>query len=98
MFEIVTGSDGEILISGRFDASQVDGAKGILDDLKDSAVVDCENLTYISSAGLNLLLGTEKRLRQAGHRLKLRNMNSHIKELFMYTGLDMVFDIEDLSE
>jgi len=93
MFEIKIGEEGEIMISGRFDASQVDRARGILNDLKDSTVVDFKDLTYISSGGLNLLLGTERRLREAGHRLRLRNMNSHIKELFMFTGLDMVFEI-----
>jgi anti-anti-sigma factor len=94
MFEIKTGKTGEILVSGRFDASQVDKAREVFDRLNDSAIVDFGDLTYISSGGLSVLLGTEKRLRQAGGRLRLRNMNSHIRELFKYAGLDMVFEIE----
>jgi len=94
MFEIKNVKEGEILISGRFDASQVDKAKQVFDGLTDSTVVDFRDLTYISSGGLSVLLGTEKRLRQTGRRLRLRNMNNHITELFKYAGLDMVFEIE----
>ena len=94
MFDIKTGAAGEILLSGRFDASQVDKAREVFDGLDDSAVVDFGDLTYISSGGLSVLLGTEKRLRQTGGRLTLRRMNSHIREVFKYAGLNMVFAIE----
>ena len=94
MFEIKTGKDGEILLSGRFDASQVDTAKEVFEVLEGTPVVDFGELTNISSGGLSVLLWTEKRLRQAGGRLKLRNMDGHIREIFKYAGLDMVFEIE----
>jgi anti-sigma B factor antagonist len=94
MFEIKIDKDGRIILSGRFDAAQVDKAREVFDSLNKSTVIDLAALAYISSGGLSVLLGTEKRLRQAGGRLKLRNMNSHIRELFKYAGLDMVFDIE----
>jgi anti-anti-sigma factor len=94
MFEVKKVKEGEILVSGRFDASQVDKAKEVFDGLTDSTVVDFKDLTYISSGGLSVLLGAEKRLRQMGHRLTLRSMNNHIREIFKYAGLDMVFEIE----
>ena len=94
MFEIRMASDGEISLSGRFDASQVEKARAVFDKVGTTCVVDFENLSYISSGGLSLLLGTEKRLREGGNRLRLKNMSSHIREVFQYAGLDMIFQIE----
>ena len=94
MIEIKTGKEGEILLAGRFDASQVDKAREVFDAIETTCVVDLENLSYISSGGLSVLLATEKRLREGGQRLRLRNMSSHILELFQYAGLDQIFLIE----
>jgi anti-anti-sigma factor len=94
MIEIKTGKEGEILLAGRFDASQVDKAREVFDAIETTCVVDLENLSYISSGGLSVLLATEKRLREGGQRLRLRNMSSHILELFQYAGLDQIFQIE----
>ena len=94
MFEVKTGKDGEILLSGRFDASQAEKAAEVFDRLGETRIVDFRDLTYISSGGISVLLRTEKRLRQMGHRLKLRNLDGHIRELFEYAGLDMVFEID----
>lgn len=94
MLEIKTGKEGEILLAGRFDASQVDKARAVFDGIDATCVVDFESLSYISSGGLSVLLATEKRLREGGHRLRLKNMSSHIVELFQYAGLDQIFQIE----
>jgi anti-sigma B factor antagonist len=94
MFDIRTGKDGRILLSGRFDASQVEKAIRVFESLDGSPIIDFSGLTYISSGGLGVLLGTEKRLRQAGGSLRLVNMDNHVRELFKYAGLDKVFDVE----
>jgi anti-sigma B factor antagonist len=51
-------------------------------------------LDYISSAGLGILLATQKRLMASGHRLKIVNMSGHIRDIFHYTRFDTVFEIE----
>ncbi len=94
MLEIKKGPGGEILLAGRFDASQVDKARAVFDGIDATCTVDLEDLSYISSGGLSVLLATEKRLREGGHGLRLKNMNSHILELFRYAGLDRIFRIE----
>lgn len=93
MFEIKVSGD-IIVLSGRFDASQVERAQEVFDKVSEACVVDFEALSYISSGGLGLLLGTEKRLREKGQQLTLKNMSSHIREVFQYAGLDMIFRIE----
>jgi anti-sigma B factor antagonist len=48
----------------------------------------------MSSAGLGVLLRTHKRLMSSGGGLKLVNVNSHINDIFMYSGFDKLFEIE----
>jgi len=94
MLKIDLGPNGEIQLSGRFDASRVDYAKEIFNTITSSSVVDFQNLEYISSAGLGVLLATQKRLAETGQSLKLINMNKHIRDVFQYAGFDTVFQIE----
>lgn len=93
MFEARLADD-RLHLVGRLDASQVDRAREAMNRLTASCVVDFGELEYISSAGLGLLLGTQKRLGEQGDSLKLVNMNRHIRELFRMAGFDHVFNIE----
>jgi anti-anti-sigma factor len=93
MFDARMAADG-VVLAGRFDASQTDKAQSVFDRLSETAVVDFKDLDYISSAGLRVLLHTQKRLGQTGNCLKLRNMNVHVRQVFQYAGFDMIFDIE----
>lgn len=94
MFDISFADSGEILLSGRFDATQVDRAREELDRVNSSCTVNFENLDYISSAGLGVLLSVQKRLGNSGNRLKLIRLNQHIREVFTIAGFDQVFEIE----
>ncbi len=94
MLDIKIGENSEICLTGRFDASQVDKAKSVFSTIDGSKTVDFNELDYISSAGLGVLLMTQKRLKDNGHQLILKNMNKHIREVFKYAGFDMIFQIE----
>jgi len=93
MFEAELKGNNEIMLTGRFDASQVEKAKKVFDTTTKSCSVDFTNLEYISSAGLSVLLVTQKRLSKSGNSLKLTNMNKHIRDVFRYAGFDTVFEI-----
>jgi anti-sigma B factor antagonist len=94
MFQIATGSNGEILLSGRLDASQVESARSVLLALNESRVVDFSKLEYIASAGLGVLLAAQKKLSANGCALKLVNLNNHIRDVLHFSGFDQVFEIE----
>ena len=94
MFDIRIAENNEILLSGRFDASQVNKAKSVFDKINKSHTVNLKELDYISSAGLGVLLGAQKRLTDNGHKLKLIKMNNHIRDVFKWAGFDIIFDIE----
>ena len=94
MFKAQISENGDILLSGRFDALQVDKANEVFDRIDRSCVVNFADLEYISSAGLGILLKTQKRLSDSNKALKLINMNKHIKDVFRYAGFEVIFEIE----
>jgi anti-sigma B factor antagonist len=95
MFDIKVDEDNTIQLSGRFDASQTDKAKIVFNEVASTTYINFKDLEYISSAGLGVLLMTQKRLNETGCQLILLNMNNHIREIFKYAGFDMIFEIEE---
>lgn len=94
MFEIGYGSDGNIMCSGRLDAAQCAKALSFMDEIAETRTLDFSGLEYISSAGLGMLLKTQKRLAESGAALKITNVNNHIYDVFRYSGFTSIFDIK----
>jgi anti-anti-sigma factor len=94
MLSIELGADGRVRMSGRLDASQAPAAQAFMDKLAGEVVLDCSALDYLSSAGLGVLLKTQKRLMGAGGRMRLVGVSPHVRDIFAYSGFDQIFDIE----
>jgi anti-sigma B factor antagonist len=94
MFAIDGGGDGAVVVTGRLDAAQSPAAQAFLDRVHGTVTVDCGGLEYISSAGLGVLLKTQKRLLAAGGKLRLTGVNRHLQDIFLYSGFDQIFEIE----
>jgi anti-anti-sigma factor len=94
MLAIDHAPDGNIVISGRLDAAQAPTAQAFLDQIAGTATLDCAGLEYISSAGLGVLLKTQKRLMASGGKLRLRGVSRHLQDIFSYSGFDQLFEIE----
>jgi anti-sigma B factor antagonist len=94
MFDIKVAENGEVLLSGRFDASQVGKAEAALEQVKGPCLIDCKDLDYISSAGIGVIIATYKRLHQLGAGVKMINLNDHIRQVFHYAGLTDLFQID----
>ena len=93
MLEIDFGADGAVVMSGRLDASQCATAQDFLDRVNGVVSVDCHRLEYIASAGLGVLLKTQKRLTASGGKLRLLGVNRHLQDIFRYSGFDQIFEI-----
>ena len=93
MLEVKIIKPGEAVMSGRFDASQVDTVKNVLGQLGTTTILDIRGLEYISSAGLGILLSVQKKLSERGQRLRLANMSKHIRDVFKITRLETIFEI-----
>ena len=94
MLAIDFAADGTVVIVGRLDAAQCPATQAFLDRVQGSATLDCSRLEYISSAGLGVLLKTQKRLMAGGGKLRLAKVNNHLQDVFRYSGFDQIFEIE----
>lgn len=94
MFHIELDDNDVVIVKGRLDAAQAPAAQSFLDRISGRCVLDLRDLEYVSSAGLGVLLRTHKRLMTDGEGLKLINVNSHVNDIFTYSGFDKLFDIE----
>jgi anti-anti-sigma factor len=94
MLTIEEGEGGKVAIAGRLDAAQAPAAQARLDRLVGNLVLDCQRLEYISSAGLGVLLKTQKRLLAQSAKLRLTGVSPHIRDIFTYSGFDQIFEIE----
>ena len=94
MLELHIENGSTAIMSGRFDASQVDKAKEVLSCLKGSCVLDLGGLEYISSAGLGVLLALRQRIDEQGGTVTIRNLNKLVGDVFRYSHLDTLFTIE----
>jgi len=94
MLAIESGTNGVVLIAGRLDASEAPRAQTFFDQIQGTVTLDCSRLEYISSAGLGVLLKTQKRLLGSGGKLRLTGVNSHLSDILGYSGFDQIFEIE----
>ena len=97
MLRIESGADGSVVMAGRLDATQAATAQAFLDAIAGGVVtIDCAGLEYLSSAGLGVLLKTQKRLLATGGKLRLTGVNRHLQDIFSYSGFDQIFEIEPI--
>jgi anti-anti-sigma factor len=94
MLAIDFGADGKVVMAGRLDAAQCPAAQSFLDRVQGPVTLDCSRLEYISSAGLGVLLKTQKRLMASAGKLRLAGVNRHLQDIFQYSGFDQIFEIE----
>ena len=60
-----------------------------------TVILDCKELSYISSSGLRLFLGLRKAASAKGGKVVVRGMSDEIRQVFMMTGFLNLFQIED---
>lgn len=65
--------------------------KLIAEDSGKILIFDVEELKYISSAGLRILLKIRKKIRQ---KISIQNVSDEIFEIFRVTGIDNFFDVQ----
>ena len=99
MLNITKNANGnalKIILEGRLDTTtapqleaQLQDALGSVTDLK----FDLEKLEYISSAGLRVLLASQKIMNKQG-TMVISNASAEVKEIFDVTGFSDLLTIE----
>lgn len=91
------GKDLTILVENQIDTvTAPDFENEINDEMGkfDSLVLDFKNLEYISSAGLRVLIATQKKLQPQGIPFNIINTPDSIKEILSVSGLDNILNIQ----
>ena len=100
MFSIDRKKDGDNLyfsISGRLDTTTSPELETAIKEEMDntaSLTIDMENLDYISSAGLRVLLLAQKKMNERDGVLTVKKPNMVIREIFEMTGFNEFLTIE----
>ena len=85
-------------LEGRLDTVNNGQAESFFDQLTEvpklSILVDCENLSFINSSGLRVLIMSLKKLKTGNRKLVLCNLQKNIKDVFRFSGFNNLFDIE----
>ena len=58
-------------------------------------IIDFNQITWISSVGLNELIQLQRRTRDSGVSLRLRALNTELREVFRITRLERIFEFEE---
>lgn len=83
-----------ISIEGRLDTTTSPEFESFLKSHMDEInglIIDCEKLEYVSSAGLRVLLASQKKFKE---NMKLINVCDSVMEVFEITGFVDVLNIE----
>jgi anti-sigma B factor antagonist len=86
------------VLNGRLDTSvsaEVSAAiQPLLDHAEKTLVLDCKDLSYISSSGLRIFLTIRKAAGAKGGKVIVKDINNEIRQVFMMTGFLNLFEIQ----
>lgn len=98
--EISRERDGDVVVArlvGRLDSSAApeaeEGLLVALGGVPPRVAIDMTGLSYISSAGLRVLLVLAKKVQQAKGKLALFGLTPNVREVFTVSGFDTIFSI-----
>ena len=98
IMEIIKNLDNDSLtieLKGRLDTTTAPDLENELNlDGVNSLVLNFKDLDYVSSAGLRVLLGAQKKMNSNGGSMVIKEVKPEIMEVFEMTGFDSILTIE----
>ena len=103
--EINTERDAGTLIAkteGRVDGTNAaefqDALKNAIAPDDKAVILDFKDLSYISSAGLRVILLTAKDMRTADVKFVVCSLTQSVRDVFTISGFDQIIDIHDTQQ
>jgi anti-anti-sigma factor len=90
-------NDLTVNVEGRIDTITSQELESTLNDEIEnitSLTLNFSNLEYISSAGLRVLIATQKKMNEKDIPMVITNVNNTIKEIFRMSGFDKILEIK----
>lgn len=98
--EITTRDEGDtkvVMLNGKLDTNTTPAAESEINALLDGGasklLINFEQLSYISSSGLRLLLATAKKLKASEGDLKVCSLNEMATEVFEVSGFSAILNV-----
>lgn len=88
----------KVQLIGRLDTNTSGNFETALNNLFDkkhyNIEIDLKDLEYVSSSGLRVFLGAQKKVSTAGGNMVIKNVNDTVMEVFEITGFLDVLTVE----
>ena len=98
--DITTRDEGDttvVMLNGKLDTNTTPAAESEINALIDAGasklLINFQQLSYISSSGLRLLLATAKRLKGNGGDLQVCSLNEMATEVFEISGFSTILKV-----
>ena len=91
------GNQVTVSVSGKLNTNtspELEEALAPLIGASGTVILDFSNLDYLSSAGIRVLIGANKKLSASGGELRIVRCQDAIHEIFEVTGLEDVLNIQ----
>ena len=69
-----------------------EAVQAVIDEEQYKIIVDCERLTYISSAGLGVFMGFVEEVRELDGDIKICGLSEKVKQPFEILGFETLYD------
>ena len=91
------GSERTLKIKGKIDTITSKDLKAEIADLSGiiTLVYDMENVSYISSAGIRIILESLRKINQVNGRVIVRHANEVVRSVLDMTGFSNILTLED---
>ncbi len=93
-----TDSETTVRFVGRLDTpASADVFKAldpVINDASGTIILDCKEMSYISSSGLRIFLTLRKAASAKGGRIIVKDICNDIRQVFMMTGFLNLFEIQ----
>ena len=91
-----------IAFEGNLDTNTSPKAESVINELIDAGkqkiLVNFEQLSFISSAGLRVLLATVKKLNASNGELRICSLNATVQEVFDISGFVTILHVKNTEE
>ena len=100
-YDVIEQADGLLVrLTGRLDAYSTPAIEAALTQAvaatTGSVTVDCSGVSYISSAGLRVLLVGAKAMKATGRKMRLTAVQTDVLDVITLAGMESFFDVTAL--
>ena len=91
---VVKFRDGKVMDPSRIEKMGKELLEIVEDEDNACLLINFDNVKFFSSAAINKLIVLEKQVRAKGGKLRLCSLRPEVRDLFSYTSLDQMFEID----